>query len=134
MMAMLVYPLAGTVLSITLFAAAARADDVPFLDTAPLCKGIANQSSLQEGFRKVSFDECMKAEQQDRDQLSKEWSQFSASDKTHCVTETTMGGESSYTELMTCLEMARDVKELDASAQQPDDTPKPPQKRRKGSH
>src|SRR3984885_498054 len=35
--------------------------------------------------------------------------EFSIDDRTHCISETTMGGESSYTELLTCLEMARDV-------------------------
>ena len=44
--------------------------------------------------------------------MIKEWSQFSVEDKKHCVAEATMGGESSYTDLLTCLEMARDVKAL----------------------
>jgi hypothetical protein len=30
----------------------------------------------------------------------------------HRIAETTMGGESSYTDLVTCLEMARDVRKL----------------------
>ena len=40
------------------------------------------------------------------------WKSFDASDRTHCTSELTMGGESSYTELFTCLEMARDVRKL----------------------
>jgi hypothetical protein len=44
--------------------------------------------------------------------LRKEWSTFSTDDKKHCVVESQMGGEASYTELMTCLEMARDVRTL----------------------
>ena len=44
--------------------------------------------------------------------MKNEWSTFSASDKKHCIAEATMGGESSYTELVTCLEMARDVRKL----------------------
>ena len=37
----------------------------------------------------------------------------------HCVNETTMGGLSSYTELITCLEMARDVRALRSAAAAP---------------
>jgi hypothetical protein len=54
----------------------------------------------------------MKAEQEDRQTMIKEWSTFSSSDRQHCIAEATMGGESSYTDLVTCLEMARDVRHL----------------------
>jgi hypothetical protein len=91
---------------------AVRADQYPTLNVAPLCHGITEQSDLQEGFRNVTFDECMKDEQEDRQTMIKEWPTFSTGDRTHCIAEATMGGESSYTELITCLEMARDVKTL----------------------
>jgi hypothetical protein len=45
-------------------------------------------------------------------QLKKEWPAFSAADKQHCVTLAKTGGESSNTELLTCLEMSRDVRAL----------------------
>lgn len=90
----------------------ARSDGIPVLRVEPLCRGLTSQSSLQEGFRAVSFDECMKAEQDDRKQMISEWSTFSSADKRHCVAEAKMGGESSYTDLLTCLEMARDVRKL----------------------
>lgn len=90
----------------------ARSDNIPVLNVKPLCHGITNQSSLQEGFRGVTYNECIKAEQGDREQIAKEWSTFSSSDKQHCTAEATMGGESSYTDLLTCLEMARDVRNL----------------------
>jgi hypothetical protein len=57
----------------------------------------------------------MKAEQTDRESMIKEWSTFSASDKQHCIAEATMGGDSSYTDLITCLEMARDVRTLNTA-------------------
>jgi hypothetical protein len=60
----------------------------------------------------VTFDECVKAEQADRETMIKEWSTYSADDKRHCIAEATMGGESSYTDLLICLEMARDVRAL----------------------
>jgi hypothetical protein len=90
----------------------ARSDRFPKLNVAPLCHGITDQSTLQLGFRTVTFDECMKAEQEDRQTMIKEWSTFSSSDRRHCIAEATMGGESSYTDLITCLEMARDVRHL----------------------
>jgi hypothetical protein len=71
---------------------------------------------LQEGLRKVSFDQCLQAEKVDRETMIKEWSTFSADDKRHCIALTTTGGESSYTELLTCLEMARDVRKLHSEA------------------
>jgi hypothetical protein len=95
---------------------AARSDQYPTLDTAPVCRGITQQSDLEAGLFQTSFDQCMQAEQADRETIIKEWSQFTADDRRHCIAETTMGGESSYTELLTCLEMARDVRELHKNA------------------
>jgi len=98
--------------------ALAWADDVPNLHVEQVCRGIVSQSTdpLAGGEPTVGFDQCMEAERQDREQLQKEWPTFSADDKKHCVAESQMGGESSYTELMTCLEMARDVRTLGSSA------------------
>jgi len=59
---------------------------------------------------------CIESELAVRGELVKQWSSFSADDRTHCINETTMGGESSYTELLTCLEMARDVRAMRAEA------------------
>jgi hypothetical protein len=58
----------------------------------------------------------LRSEQEVREQLKKEWSAFSAADKQHCVTLAKTGGESSYTELLTCLEMSRDVRALRSPA------------------
>ena len=92
----------------------ARSDEFPVLNVKPLCHGIVSQGAdpLQAGDPSVSLKHCLDAEQEDRGTLKKEWSTFSASDKKHCVAEATMGGESSYTDLVTCLEMARDVRQL----------------------
>ncbi len=83
----------------------ARSDEIPNLDVAQLCRGIVSQAAdpLAEGEPTVTFDRCMSAEQVDRKELEKEWSTFSADDKRHCVAESQMGGESSYTELITAL-------------------------------
>ena len=89
----------------------ARSDEIPTLDVGPVCRGIASQSgdSLEAGLQSTS-EQCVQREQVVREQLKKEWSTFSTADKKHCVTLSKIGGESSYTELVTCLEMARDVR------------------------
>ena len=95
----------------------AQSDEFPVLNVQPLCHGIVSQGDapLQAGDRAVTMNECLQAERVDRETMIKEWSQFSAADKTHCIAEATMGGESSYTDLLTCLEMARDVRQLHQS-------------------
>jgi len=90
----------------------ARSDDIPTLDVRPVCRGIASQSELEAGLQQTSFEQCVQSEQAVREQLKKEWSTFSTADKSHCVALAKTGGESSYTELITCMEMARDVRAL----------------------
>ncbi len=102
--------------SLTVSASPTRSDQYPTLDVAPVCHGITEQSDLQAGLRSASFDQCIQAEQVDRETMIKEWSTFSADDKRHCIALATTGGESSYTELLTCLEMARDVRKLRSEA------------------
>jgi len=89
----------------------ARSDDIPNLDVRPICRGIASQSAdpLAAGLQ-ATFEQCLESEKQVREQLKKEWPTFSAADKQHCVALARTGGESSNTELLTCLEMARDVR------------------------
>jgi hypothetical protein len=94
----------------------ARSDDVPILDVNPVCHGIAMQGELEAGLQQTSFQQCVQSEQDTREQLKKQWSTFTTSDKTDCVALAKTGGESSYTELITCMEMARDVRELHKNA------------------
>ena len=105
-------------LSVQLIIPVAGGDRVPQLDVEPVCKGIAEQGGVT--FRDPSVAQekknCIESEQAVREQLVKQWSSFTADDRTHCINETTMGGESSYTELLTCLEMARDVRAMRAEA------------------
>ena len=90
----------------------ARSDDVLTLDVGPICRGIASQSELEAGLQQTNFEECVQTEQAVRGQLKKAWSSFSTADKQHCVALAKTGGESSYTELLSCLEMSRDVRAL----------------------
>jgi hypothetical protein len=103
-----------SVASLMIPIAGAQADEFPVLNVEPLCRGIASQGAdpLQVGDPSVTIKQCLEAEQQDRETIKNEWSTFSASEKKNCIAEATMGGESSYTDLVTCLEMARDVRKL----------------------
>jgi hypothetical protein len=94
----------------------ARSDDIPTLDVNPVCHGIAMQGELEAGLQRTSFQQCVQSEQDVREQIKKEWSTFTTADKTHCVSLAKTGGESSYTELITCMEMARDVRKLHEDA------------------
>jgi hypothetical protein len=107
----------GTVLAaLCLSGLSARSDDIPTLDVNPVCHGIAMQGELEAGLQQTSFQQCVQSEQATREQIKKESSTFSAADKSHCVALAKTGGESSYTELISCMEMARDVRELHKNA------------------
>ena len=92
----------------------AHADSVPVLNVEQVCEGIAQQGGVT--FRDPQIvqekKDCVDSEQAIRSELVKSWPSFAPSDKVHCTNESTMGGESSYTELLTCLEMARDVRTM----------------------
>ncbi len=108
----------------------AALDGIPTLDVRPVCRGIANQSAdpgVGQKNQTEAFQLCIESEQAVREQLKQQWSAFSAADKKHCVTLATTGGESSNTELLTCLEMARDVRVLRSAAAAAETTkPAPP--------
>jgi hypothetical protein len=111
--------------SLAFSTAAARAADVPKLNVEPLCRGITDQATdpLEAGDPNVSFKQCLESEQADRATLEKEWATFSAANKKNCTDEAETGGLSSYTELLTCLEMARDV---DKDNKDNKEKPRPP--------
>lgn len=90
------------------------ADNVPVLNIEPVCQGIAQQggSSFHDTEVTKQKQDCLDSEKLVREDLVKQWSTFSAADRNACIQEATTGGESSYTELLTCLEMARDVRNL----------------------
>jgi hypothetical protein len=75
------------------------ADSVPDLNVEQVCDGIAKQGGVT--FR----DPAVAREKR------------SCIDSVSCVNESRMGGESSYTELLTCLEMARDVRNMRSEAE-----------------
>jgi hypothetical protein len=90
-----------------------QADDVPDLNVDPVCRGISQQASdpSEKGGPDLAFARCVKSEQATRQKLVKEWSTFVPADKANCI-GSERGGMASYTDLITCLEMARDARKL----------------------
>ena len=62
-----------------------------------------------EGGSTAIFERCSQDETTALAQLRTEWAQFAGTDQKTCMVTTTTGGFASYVELLTCLEMARDV-------------------------
>ena len=102
------------------------ADSVPILDVTQVCEGIAKQGGVTFHDPAIAKEKkaCIDSEQATRQEIVKQWSTFSAPDKTSCINESKMGGESSYTELLTCLEMARDVRAMRNQAKEAENPPK----------
>jgi hypothetical protein len=96
-------------------------DSVPVLNVDQVCTGIAQQGGVSFHDTDIAEEKknCLDSEQAIRDELVKQWSGFAAPDKIACTNESKMGGESSYTELLTCLEMARDVRAMRSEAATP---------------
>ncbi len=80
------------------------ADSVPKMDVTASCRAAA-ATAANAADRNRS---CLDSEQSAHDLLVKEWSDFSPVDRANCMKALTF--EPTYTELLTCLEMARDVK------------------------
>jgi hypothetical protein len=78
------------------------------------CHGIAQQAPdpSEKGGPDLAFSKCVQSEQAMRQKLVNEWSTFLPTEKTNCIGEQ-MGGMASYTDLVSCLEMAKDARQLD---------------------
>jgi hypothetical protein len=88
------------------------ANSVPTLNVEPSCRAAAEQAT-----RPNYLSTCKQIEQKARDQLVKDWSQFSAANKRQCVSLSKLGGPPTYTEVLTCLDMTRDAAKLKSERQ-----------------
>ena len=86
----------------------ASADDVPSYDIRKSCKAdVQAYSSAQ------NVTACLADEQGARQTLVSQWTQFAADSRTRCSKMVgDVAGPQSYVELLTCLQMAKDVKGL----------------------
>jgi hypothetical protein len=86
----------------------AAPDGPPNLKLGQSCEAAA-RGAIVAGRDKEA---CMVDERTARDQIAKNWLQFAAADKTDCVGMNRTGGPASYVELLTCLEIMRDAKNI----------------------
>jgi len=89
------------------FVTAAQASDVPTLNVTPTCTPIGNDKTFP-----IDTKQCLKTEQEVREELVKEWANFPVAERSLCTAMASMGGMASYVALITCLEMKRDVAKL----------------------
>ena len=78
---------------------AGAADEVPAFDIARNCREEVVGAI-------VSVDACTKDELDAKNELTQRWSEFGASEKKTCTGEASTGGDKSYVELLTCLQMS----------------------------
>lgn len=84
------------------------ADRVPKFDPGPSCRSAA-AASMMTG---RTTENCLRDENNARELLEKSWDQYSAGDKSHCDSLERTGGAASYVELLSCLEMSRDARNM----------------------
>jgi len=94
-----IFALATIVAAFVALDRAGAADEPPGFDIARNCR--------EESVGAITTVEaCTKDETDAKNELTKRWSQFGASEKKSCIGEASIGGDESYVELLTCLEMA----------------------------
>jgi hypothetical protein len=79
----------------------AVSDSVPQFDIVRECR--------LEGGTVAAFDRCSQDEAAALSELKTKWVKFGSTDQKTCMATTTIGGFASYVDLLTCLEIARDV-------------------------
>ena len=92
--------------------ALAAVDGVPTFNVEPSCRAAAQQATSPE-----YLSVCRNSEQRAHDEIARQWPQLNAADRAQCVPAATAGGNPTYTELLTCLEMARDIRKLHGNGQ-----------------
>jgi len=106
--------LAGSLIGATMTAGIALAamDAVPNFNVEPSCQAAAQQAASAD-----YVTVCRKSEQRAHDEIARQWPQSTTADKAQCVPAVTAGGNPTYTELLTCLELARDVRKMHGKGQ-----------------
>jgi hypothetical protein len=83
----------------------------PTLQVGPSCE-VAGQSAVVLGRNKEA---CLADEKAAQGTLKQNWSKFSAAVKSQCVGLEITGGAASYVELLSCMEVMRDAKSIEAT-------------------
>ena len=84
------------------------ADGPPQLNVSQSCQAAARGSVVAGR----NDEACLADERTSQDQITKNWSQYAAADKTLCIGMNETGGPPSYVELQSCLEILRDARNI----------------------
>ena len=92
----------------TTTSAATGARQIPRINFEPSCKAAAAGTlGLTQ-----DINICVQEELNARARVAQLWNQFRRADRANCTGLATMGGSGTYTELLTCLEIMRDARQL----------------------
>ena len=83
-------------------------DGVPKLDVRPSCEAAAAGAVIAGRDTKA----CLDDERRAQDEVTQNLSKYSPADKTQCVGMVNTGGPPSYVELLSCLQVMRDAREI----------------------
>ena len=81
-------------------------DRVPLINVEQTCKETAETDKAMGLDLPQSVESCMNDENAARQQIAADWLSYSASVRDSCAQEATIGGTSSYVDLLTCMEMS----------------------------
>ena len=95
--------------------AAAQSSGVPNLNVRPVCRGIAQQATTpgERGGPALGYGQCIRSEMAMRRKLIHRWARYTPDEKANCI-GSEAGGFASYTDLATCLEMAKEARKLNS--------------------
>jgi hypothetical protein len=88
--------------------ARARAGGLPALDVGPSCEAAGRGSVILGRDKKA----CLGDETTAQDTLRQNWPKYAAGDKSDCIGMVTTGGPASYVELLSCVEILRDARNI----------------------
>jgi hypothetical protein len=83
----------------------------PVMQVGPSCEA-AGRGAVVLGRNKEA---CMADENQALNTLKQNWSKYVASDKTLCIGMESTGGPASYVELLSCIEVNRDARDIQSA-------------------
>jgi hypothetical protein len=97
------------------------ADKIPNFDVMAACRALAAEpDAIPDDMQARGTQHCVDDERTAREQLVTQWSQFKPADRAMCLGGSRAGSvDPVYTELITCLEVARDAELLNARTTAP---------------
>jgi hypothetical protein len=107
--------------------AGAADSQVPKLDLTATCRAMDSKDFSI----KIDTQRCLKTEDEARAKLAADWATYKVADRNLCTQTARLGGIESYVQLLTCLELERDVAAARSQGtQQRSDTAAPPLRER----